>query len=166
MLILAGVTSIGTDPEPTVLLVLDRLDEELADLISSRLRVSVLAEDDVAQFLFIPVVHRILLLVLFFRGLHVSGIGVQILLSSLALHIRIVTELALLSLFTIALLEEDTQNGLGVHTKGNLLHLHRLEQLGRLLLRLIGGLLLSLTTGLLGLFPLHISGFVRLLLGS
>lgn len=166
MLILAGVTSIGTDPEPTVLLVLDRLNEELADLIGRRLRVSVLAEDDIAQLLFIPVVHRILLLILLLRGLHVSRIGVQVLLSSLALHIRIVAELALLSLLTIALLEEDTQDGLGIHTEGNLLHLHRLEQLSCLLLRLFGGLLFSLATGLLGLFPLRIGGFVRLLLGS
>lgn len=165
MLVHALVTSIRTSPEPTVLLVLDSLDEVLADLIRSRARVTVLAEDDLAQLLLIPVVNRILLLRLFLGRLHVSGIGVEILLGRLALNTRVVTELALATLLTVTLLVENAKHSLRIHTEGNLLNLHGLEQLQGLLLGLLGGLLLGLSAGLLGFLLLCIGVLVGCRLG-
>lgn len=165
MLVHALVTSIRTSPEPTVLLVLDSLDEVLADLIRSRARVTVLAEDDLAQLLLIPVVNRILLLRLFLGRLHVSGIGVEILLGRLALNTRVVTELALATLLTVTLLVENAKHSLWIHTEGNLLNLHGLEQLQGLLLGLLGGLLLGLSAGLLGFLLLCIGVLVGCRLG-
>lgn len=151
----ALVTSIRTNPEPTVLLVLDCLDEVFADLVSRRPGVTMLAHDDLAKLLLIPLVHGIALLLLFFR---LSRIGVKILLGRLALYIRVVTELALATLLTVALLEEHAKHGLRIHTKGNLLHLDGLEQLKGILLRLLRRPLLSLPLLLLGCFPLLIGG--------
>ncbi len=149
----ALVTSIGTNPEPTVLLVLNCLNEVFADLVSRRPRVTVLAHDDLAKLLLIPLVHGIALLLLLLR---LSRIGVKILLSRLALYIRVVTELALATLLTVALLVEHAKHGLRIHTEGDLLHLDGLEQLEGILLRLLRGPLLSLASLLLGRFPLLI----------
>ena len=162
MLVHALVTSIGTSPEPTVLLVLNRLNEVLADLVRSRSRVAVLAENDLAKLLLIPVIDSILLLSLFLRRLHVSRVGVQISLGRLALHASIVTELALAALFAVALLVENAKNSLRINTKRHLLNLNRLEQLQSLLLSLLRSLLLSLTTSLLGFLLLRVSSLVGL----
>lgn len=156
MFIHAFITPIGANPEPTIFLVLDGLDEVLADLVGRRSRVPLLAKDDLAQLLLIPVLHSILLLLFLFAGLRIAGIGVEILLSGLPLDVQIMAELALLPFFAVALLVEDTDDGLGIHTERNLLSLEGLEQLCCLLLRIFFGLLLSGTTGLLRLFPLVI----------
>ena len=42
-ILLFKLTSVGTHPEPTILLILDSLDEVLAHFIRRRLRVAVLA---------------------------------------------------------------------------------------------------------------------------
>lgn len=151
----ALVTSIGTNPEPTVLLVLDCLDEVFADLVSRRPWVTLLAHDNLAKLLLVPLVHGIDLLLLLFR---LSRIGVKILLCSLALYIEVVTELALATLLTVALLVEHAKHRLRIHTKGNLLHLDGLEQLEGILPRLLRGPLLSLAFLLLRCFPLLIGG--------
>lgn len=91
MLVHALVASIRTCPEPTVLLVLDRLDEELAHLVGCCLGVAVLAEHNIPQLLFVPVVHVVLLLALLFLFLLlVSAVGVQAPLFGLALDVQVV----------------------------------------------------------------------------
>lgn len=153
MLIHALITPIRTNPKPTILLVLDCLDEVLAHLIGRRPWVTMLAEHNAAQFLLVPVIHRIgLLLVL---GIFdVARVGVKILLGRLTLNVQIVTEFALLALLTASLLVEHTQYGLRVHAEGDLLYLDGLKQLGSLLLCQLSGLLLGLALLFLGFFPL------------
>lgn len=134
MLVHALVASIRTCPEPSVLLVLDGLDEELAHLVRCGLGVAVLAEHDIAQLLLVPIVYVVLLLALLFLFLLlVSAVGVQTPLLRLALHIEVVRKLAALALFAVALLEELAEHRLGVDTKWHLLHLDRLEQVSHLL---------------------------------
>lgn len=105
MLIHALVATIGAHPEPAVLLVLDGLDEKLAHLLGGRARIAMLAENNIAQFRLIPVVHSILLLGLFF--FIVARVSVQIFLGGLALDVQVVTELALLALLAVALFVEN-----------------------------------------------------------
>lgn len=155
MLVHALVTTVGTSPEPTILLVLDRLDEVLANLVGGGTGVSVLAHDNAAQLLLVPCVHGIGLLCLF-GVLCIARIGVQILLGSLALDVQVVTEFTLATLLTATLLVELTQYGLRVDTKGHLLNLHWLEKVGSFPLRGICGILLCLKSGLLGVFALLI----------
>lgn len=50
MLIHALVASIRTSPEPTVLSVLDGIDEELADFVRGGLGIAMLARDNLPQF--------------------------------------------------------------------------------------------------------------------
>ena len=69
------------------------------------------------------------------------------------------TEFALATLLTVALLVELAKHCLRVNTKGNFLHLNRLEQLQRLLLRLLSSPLLCFTPFLLGRFSFLIGGF-------
>lgn len=160
MFVHALVASIRTNPEPTVLLVLDGLNKVLANFLGSRPRVAVLAENNFAKFLFVPFVHCVALLRLLLLFLRISRIGVEILLGRFPLNVQIMTELALLSLFTVALLVEDTQDGLRVDTKRNLLNLHGLEQLQGFLLCSLSGLLLGFTAGLLSLLLLGFGGLV------
>jgi hypothetical protein len=55
-------------------------------------------------------------------------------------------------------LEELAQDRLGVDAKRHFLRLHRLEQIGDLLLRLLRGSLLPLALGLLRVFALLVRG--------
>lgn len=164
MLVHALVTTIGTSPEPSVLLVLHSVDEVLANLFGRRTRVAVLAENHLAEFFFIPIIHSILLLPCFFLLLLVPGIGVQVLLGRLALGVQVMTELALAALFTVALLVENTDNCLGIDTKRNLLDLDGLEQLCGFLLGLLRSLLFRRNTSLLGFLSPCIRSFVGLIL--
>lgn len=170
MLVHALVASVWTCPEPTVLLVLDGLDEELAHLVCRGLRVAVLAEYDIAQLLLVPLIHVVLLLaLLLFLLLLVSTVGVQAPLLRLALHVQVVGELASLALFAVALLEKLAEHGLGVDTERHLLHLDRLEEFSHLPLGVFRCLLLLLFLRLLGSLALLIwcttgcSGGVNLL---
>lgn len=160
MLVHALITSIRASPEPAILLVLDRLDKVLADLIGGGTRITVLAEHDAAQLLLIPIIHSIGLLLLFLGFFGITRVGVQILLGRLPLNVQVMAELALATLVATALLVEDTQNSLRVHAERNLLYLYGLEQVCRLSLRILGGLLLGLTLRLLGFFPLGVGRFV------
>jgi len=162
----ALVTSIWTNPEPTVFLVLHSFDKVLAHFVGSCSRVSVLAQDDLPQFLFVPLIHRVILLFILccLRCCSVSAVRVNVLLGGLPLDAQIMAELALVALLAIALLVEHTENGLGVDAERNLLDLHRLEQLRDLLPRLLRRRLLLLTTGLLCLFFLLLGTLVRLCL--
>lgn len=156
MLIHALITPIGAGPEPAILLVLDGLDEVLANFFGSRTWIAVLAENNLAQLLLVPVVDGIGLLGLLLRSLNVTGIGVKILLGSFPLDVHIVTELALLALLAMTLFKVDTENSLGIHAEGDLLDLHGLEQLCRFLLGLLSGLLLARLTGFLGFLSLGV----------
>lgn len=148
MLILALITSIRTDPEPAVLSVLNGLDKELAHLIRRRLLVTLLAQYHSRQLLGVPVRARLGLLLLL---LLLPVIGIQVPLLRLALNGQIVAKLALLSLFAVALLEEDAHDRLGVHAKGHLLDLRWLRYEGlHLALGCLGGELVALALGLLG----------------
>lgn len=156
MLIHALITSIGAGPEPAILLVLDGLNKVLANLLGCRTGISVLAENNLAQLLLVPVVDGIRLLRLLLRSLNIPGIGVEVLLGGFPLDVRIVTELALPALLAMALLIVDAENRLGIHAKGNLLDLHGLEQLCRFLGGLFCSLLLARLTGLLSLLSLGV----------
>ena len=125
----ALITTIGTSPEPAIFLILDRLNKVLADLVGRGTGIPLFAQHDLAQFLFIPVVHSILLLRLFLSSLNITRISVQILFSGLPLDIQVMTELALLALLAIALFMEHTEHGLRIHTERNLLRLQWLKQL-------------------------------------
>lgn len=158
MLVHALISPIGASPEPTILLVLDSFDKVLADLFGGRAWVAMLAEDNAAKLLLVPLVHGIGLLLLL---LGLPGVGVQILLGGLALDVQVMTELALAALFATALLVELTQHGLRVHAERHLLSLDGLEQLSGLTLGLLGSFLVGLTLGLLGGFALVIGCLVR-----
>lgn len=127
MLVHALITSIRTDPEPAILLVLDSLDEVLANLIGSGSRIALLAKHNLAQLLLIPVLHRICFLLLFLDLLRISGIGVEILLGRLALHTQVVAEFALPALLAVSLLVEETDHRLRIDTERYFLDLHGLE---------------------------------------
>ena len=165
MLVHALVTSIGTSPEPSILLVLHSIDEIFANLLGGRSGVSVLAENHLAKFLFIPIIHGILLLRLLLRLLIIPGIGVKILLGSLALGVQVVAELALATLFAVSLFVENTDDGLRVDTERNLLDLDGLEEFHGLLLGIFCGLLVGFTASLLGFFSLRIGCFAVGVLG-
>lgn len=107
-----------------------------------------LAHHDVSEFLFVPLIHGVLVLGIA-SSLCISRIRVQVPLGGLALDAKIVAELAFATLFTMALFEKLTHNGLGVDAKRHFLHLHRFEQLGSLALGLFGGGLFSLALGFL-----------------
>jgi hypothetical protein len=91
VLVHALIASVRTCPEPSVFLVLDGCNEELANLVRCCLWIAVLAEHDLSQLIFVPVVHVVLLL-LFFLGLLVlvSAVGVQTPLLGLALNVEVV----------------------------------------------------------------------------
>jgi len=125
VLIHALIASIRANPEPAILLVLHRLDKVLADLVGGCTRVTMLAHHDAAQLLLVPLVHGVGLLLILLVLL--TRISVEILFGRLALNVHVVTELASFALFAATLLVEDTQNGLGIDAKGDLLHLNRLE---------------------------------------
>ena len=78
MLVHALVAAIGTSPEPTILAILDSLDEELAHLVGCRLGVTMLGHDDITQLLLIPISHIILLpLLILLLLFQFSRIGIQ-----------------------------------------------------------------------------------------
>lgn len=160
MLVHALVSSIGAAPEPAILLVLHSLDEVLAHLVGGRPRVAVFTHDNLAQCLLVPFIHGVSLLGLLLGLLSITRVGVKILLGRLALNVQVMAELALAAFVAVALFVVDTEDRLRIDTEGNLLYLHRLEKIGRLLLRLFRGLLLSLTSSLLGFFPLCFRSFV------
>ena len=149
MLVHALVTTIGTNPEPTILLVLHSLNKELANFFGSRPGVSMFAQYDAAQLLLVPLIHSISLLSVLLAFPGITRVGVQILLGRLALNVQVMTELALATLLTATLLVELAQNSLRVDTEWNLLYLDGLEQLCRFFLSCLGSLLFGLTLGLL-----------------
>lgn len=101
MLVFALVASVRTRPKPTIFTIFDSLNKELAHFIRCRLLITLLRKHDRLQLLFVPVCRSFHLLRLLFV---VSGIGIQILLLSLAFHIKIVREFTLLSLLAMSLL--------------------------------------------------------------
>lgn len=170
MLVHALITTIRTNPEPTILLVLHSLNKEFADLVGSRPWVSMFAQHDTAQLLLVPLIHSISLLSVLLAFPGITRVGVQILLGRLALNVQVMTELALATLLTTTLFVELAQNSLRVDTKWNFLHLDRLEQLCSLLLSCLGSLLFELTLGLLSgsflLFGVLVGCGLRVQLGN
>lgn len=127
MLIHALISSVGADPEPSVLAIFNSLDEVLAYLVGSSALITLLGQHDGPQLLLVPVGRglKLLLFVLFF-----AGILVDILLLRLAVHVKIMRELALVALLAVALSMENANDCLGVHAKRHLLDLCRpVEQL-------------------------------------
>lgn len=159
MLVHALVSTVRAHPEPSVLLVLNGLDEVFAHLVGGCLGVAVFAQHDLSQLSLVPLVHVVLLLGLLFRLLLlVSAVGVQTPLFGLALDGQVVREFAPLALFAVALLEELAEDRLGVDTEWHLLDLYGLEE--------VGHLLGSLLSGGLVLLPLRLLGSLALLLGG
>lgn len=150
----ALVATIRTGPEPSVFLILDGLDEVLAHLLCRRTWISVLAEYHTSQLFLVPLIHSIRFLVLFY----ISRICIKIFLGRLPLHSRVMAELALFTLFTEALFEKGTKHGLRIDTKGHLLRLQRLKQLG--------GLTASLFSSGFVFFLLCFCGFFAFLIGG
>lgn len=163
MLVLALVTSVGTDPEPSVQAILDGLDKVLADLVRGGLLVALLGQHNRPQLLLVPVRRRFSpFLLLLFR----PGVCVQALLVRLSVQFQVVGELALLALFAVALLVEDTQDCLGVDAEGHLLDLGGLvHQSLRLALCGLGSQLLLLALGFLGGLLFLLGGAATLCLG-
>ncbi len=148
MLVHALVATVGANPEPTVFAVFDGRDKELADLVCGTLLVALLGQDNGPQLFLVPVCRRLLLLGFLFVF---SLVCVKVLLLRLALHRQVVSKLALFALFAVALPPEDTDDGLGVDTKGYLLDLRRTgEEESSLPLGVFGGLLVALALELLG----------------
>lgn len=170
MLVHALITTIRTDPEPTILLVLHSLNKEFADFFGSRPWISMFAQHDTAQLLFVPLIHSISLLSVLLAFLSITRVSVQILLRRLALNVQVMTELALATLLTATLLVELAQNSLWVDAKWNLLYLDRLEQLCGFFLGSFGSLLFELTLGLLSgsflLFRVLVGCGLRVQLGN
>jgi hypothetical protein len=163
MLILALITPVRTDPEPTILAILNSLNEELAHLVRRRLLVALLTHHDRLELLLVPIRARLLLLVLLLLG---PRIRIQIPLLRFPLHRQVVRELALLPLLAVPLLEEYAHHRLGVHAKGDLLDLRGFGDQGfQLPLGGLGGLLLALAGSLLGGLFLLFGGAARFHLG-
>ena len=136
----ALVASIWTGPEPAVLAVLDCLDEVFAHFVGRRLRVAMLAHNDLLQLLFIPLLHAVLLLLgALLLLLLIFGIRIQRSFFRFTFHSKVVREFALLALLTGTFLEELTQHRLGIYSERHLLCLHRLEQFRGLFARLFRG---------------------------
>lgn len=156
MLVHALVAAIGTSPEPTILAILDSLDEELAHLVGCRLGVTVLGLDDVTQLLLVPIGHIILLpLLILLLLLQLPRIGVQTLLFTLDTLTQVVRKLALPALLTSTLFEKLTQHRLGIDTERHFLDLDGLEEFGGFAFGGFGGQLFLFALQLFGfLFPL------------
>lgn len=166
MLIEALVSTVWTCPEPTVLLVFDGLDKVLAHFVCCGFGVSMLAQDDLSQLGLVPVIHVVLLLALLVFCLFlVSAVGIQTLLLGLALDSQVVTELALLALFAVALFEELTQHCLGIGSEWDLLNLYWLEELSGFFARRLGRRLFLLALCLLRCLALLIRRTSRCLRG-
>lgn len=160
MLVHALVPAVRTGPEPAVLAHLDGLDEVLADLVRGGLGVAMLAQDNAAELLLVPVGHVVPFPpLLFLLLLLLPGVGVQVALLPLALHGQVVAELAFLALLARALLVELAQHGLGVHTEGDFLYLDGLEEGGGFSLGGFRGGFLFLAGGLFGFFAFLLGGF-------
>ena len=112
----ALLTTVWALPKPTVLSVLDSLEEELANLVGSGLGVTVLAQDDFIELLLVPLVHGIVLLLVVL----VSDVSVEVLLLRFATGVERVAKLALGSLVTSTCLPEGTGDTLGIDTKRHL----------------------------------------------
>lgn len=119
----ALVSAIWTGPKPPVPLILHRLDEILADLLSRGSWVTMFAQYDRPQLVFIPIIHC----VLFFLFLFIARVSIEVLLGCLPFHTKVMAELALAPLITISLFVEDAEDGFGVDAKGDFLHLHWLK---------------------------------------
>jgi hypothetical protein len=158
----ALVSSVRTHPEPAVLLILHRLNEEFAHLICGRLRIPVFTQNHVAQLLLVPIHHLIVLLGLLLRLLlSISGIRVQAPLLCLALDIGVVRELAFAPFIAMALFEELAEYGFRIDAEGHFLHLDWLEKLGDLSLGVFRGFLFLLALQFLGFFFLLVGRLCR-----
>jgi len=82
--VFATISTIGTSPEPSIFAVLDGLNEELADFVGGGLGVAVLGKNNFVEFLLVPVIHCIVLL------LGGAGIFIEVLLFLLALDVGVV----------------------------------------------------------------------------
>jgi len=151
----ALVAPVWARPKPSILRVLNCLDEVLAHLVRRRSLVSLLTQNNLVQLLFVPISHIILLLSFLFRLLiNISAIRIQTPLLRLPLHRKVVRELTLASLFAVALLEELAEHRLGVDTEWHLLHLYGLEEVGDFAFGVLGGLLFPFSLQFLGFFAL------------
>jgi len=81
-------------------------------------------DDDIAEFLFIPVFHIVLLLLL---SLLFPSVLIQILLSHLLDHFEVMAEFAFPSLVAVPLFEELAENSFWIDAEGDFLYLDWLE---------------------------------------
>lgn len=148
MLVLALIASIWTSPEPTVLPILNSLDEKLAHFIGCSPRIAMFTLYNIIQLLLIPILHAIFLFLLdliLLVLLFIPRIGIQALLLCFPLHSQIVAEFAFAALVAVALLEELAEHCLGIDAEGNFLDLYGFEEFGDFFARFLCGLLFTLT---------------------
>lgn len=155
----ALITTIRTRPEPTIFLILNRLDEIFAHFVGRRLRIPMFTQHHISQFRLIPLINRIFFFAIS-SGLRISRIGVQIPLGGFPLHTEIVTEFTLLALVAVSLFIELAHHSLGVHAKWHFLYLDGLEEFCGILSGLFFGGLLGGSTRLFGFFLFLVGVFV------
>lgn len=161
MSIHALITTIRTRPEPTIFLILHRLNEIFTHFVGRRLRIPVFTQHHISQFRLIPLINRIFLLAIS-SSLRISRIRVQIPLGRFPFHAKIVAEFTLFALVAVSLFIELAYDGFGIHTKGHFLYLDGLEEFGGILSGLFFGSLFGGSTRLFGFFPFLVGVFVGL----
>ena len=154
----AFIAPIRTCPEPAILAVLHRLNEELAHFIRCRLRIPMFTQHHLPQFLFVPTRHIILLLLLILI-LTLPRIRIQVPLLALPSHLQVMTELALFPLLAAPLFIELAEHGFWVDAEGHFLDLDGFEEFGGFPLCGFGSGFFALTGGLFGGFAFLFGGF-------
>lgn len=157
MAVHALVTAIGTGPKPAIFTIFDGGNKVLADLVGGGSRIAMFVEDDVAEFLFVPVLHIVFLL---FFPLLFPSVLIQVPLGHLLADIEVMAEFTFPSFVAMTLLEKLAENCLWIYTKGDLLYLDWLKQLGSLSLGLFGGGFLFGSLLLLGFFSFFLGRLV------
>jgi hypothetical protein len=159
MSIHALITTIRTSPEPTIFLILNRLNEIFAHFVGSRLRIPMFTQHHISQLGLIPLVNRILFFAIS-SIIRISRIRVQIPLGRFSLDTQVVTEFALFALVAVSLFVELAYHSLWVNAKGNFLYLDGLEEFCSILFGLFFGGLFGGTTGFFGFFLFLVGVFV------
>lgn len=159
MSIHALISTIRTRPEPTIFLILNRLNEIFAHFISRRLRITMFTQHHISQFRLIPLINRILFFAIS-SGLRISRVRVQIPLRRFSLDTQVVAEFTLFALVAVSLFIELADHSLWVDAKRYLLYLNGLEEFCGVAFGLFFGSLFGGSARLLGFFLFLVGVFV------
>jgi len=132
MAILALITAIGTFPKPSVGLLLNGLQEVLANNFRRGLDTFAMSPlYDLLKLALIPILHSVLISTFYAVVLLISSILIKINLGGLSLHSQVMRELALVALGTGPVLEKVADYSLWVHARWHFLLLHYGLEKGR-----------------------------------